>query len=1313
MSLSNRSLPKPENWQDFEHHAWLLFRAELQDHATEKNGRQGQAQHGVDVYGRRNRTHWVGVQCKQKMDEAVTETELRDEVEKAKLFSPKIKEYILVTTARRDAAIQKAAREITDELAGTDHGFSVSVWGWDQFQEHASLHSDVWEQIDPTYDPFSKRGLEQIAVKIDEVKDLVTSALPDAQNDLRPPSFDAQAENESSPRHTKITIFVEMIENGNLEIGRTGLADLKEADWGSATSSEKYRILIGLASAALKFGDDSEAHSLIERAYDICPDHRSSKRNLATSKLLQGEYDQARKLAGEAVHARPDDDIAAAVLVQARSFFPADDLLAGLSENVQGKSAVKAALCQAYRNRDDATWLTMAVEAYQSDQSDDQIRLNWAEAVLELEIQNNAKSAQGGISEFPSFQDLNSAAEELYQACVSRRSRFSLATIHNAGLALRLVDRNDEAKQVLEMGLALCSGEPSISLQLAIIAHEDRDFGRILELLDEDSEHPEVISLRTEATAHILSPSDALEAIDRSDATNWSEEHRLMLLSSELTSLSKMGDWNTAIKKCRQGLVENPDSLRFKIVLARVLRISGDVEAANSQLDEIVAGLPSDATMAERVEIATEYRQLGNHDQIVVLLEDQVSTQHDSEALRLLLSALISGQKHRRALNLFNVFPPELSSDEWYLRARSILAINSGAADIENHLNAYLRVEPNDLEMQISRLGLWQLQGRESEIGRKLRTFEKKIPEGNPLERMRLCHLAVQYGNRKWGVDTAYQELILNWDDPAIHLAYQGLILMYDDLEDAIPKAAEIQENCVFETRSSDGVRRARIEGTNAHNFEAERHAPTSEFAKACIGKTVGEKFVIATQYESIEFEVLWIKPRVLDLLHKSLEEFNKRFPTNSGMQRMTFDFQADNPLVDMERITKAAHDRDQSVLDNYAANALPFCFVAEALGKDVVDGWAGLPGVGIQPRVCIGSRDERNNAIKEIQSNAERGCVLDPITAALASDFHLWETISKVCGPVHVTQTTLEVFAKREIEAKNNIDRRSGITSWQDGRFTMIEITPEQNQIDFEVKKRQREDVLAHCKIATSVPRADLEGQDLEISEVLGSSARDSVLAAEGNGFLLLSEDQGLRQWASAALEVGSSWLQPVLLLAKDRGFVSIEDYTKFIVDCLNRDFTYVSMDSQTLLTQAKADGFSGQSTAKRMLEVVGGKNADLETNIGVAALFLDLVFRETKQEHLRNRYASLVLEAFCAPRRGKTIEVIKLLTAQVSIRVFNLIEHAFWWLVGRELGTPNFDQQVEEAKKSQLQRPVSLPHAIRFRVTEKIRLLGSCIPN
>lgn len=433
----------------------------------------------------------------------------------------------------------------------------------------------------------------------------------------------------------------------------------------------------------------------------------------------------------------------------------------------------------------------------------------------------------------------------------------------------------------------------------------------------------------------------------------------------------------------------------------------------------------------------------------------------------------------------------------------------------------------------------------------------------------------------------------------------------------------------------------------------------------------------------------------------------------NSGMQRMTFDFEAENPLEDMGRVTKAAHERDQSVLDKYAANALPFCFVANALGKDVIDGWAGLPGVGIQPRVCIGSRDERENATKEIQARTRNGCVLDPITAALISDFHLWDTISRVCGQVHVTQSTLEVFAKREIEAKNNVDRQTGMTSWRDGRLTFIEISPEQNKAAHEEKKRQREDVLAHCKIATAVPQTDLSGQNLKIAEMLGTAARDSVLAAEGNELLLLSEDQGLRQWAVGALEIGTSWLQPVLLLAKDRGLISIEDYTKFIADCLNREFTYVSMDSQTLLTQAKAEGFNGRGTVKRMLEVVGGKNADLETNLGVAATFLDLVFYETRQAHLRDRYASMVLEAFCGPRQDKAIEVIKALTAQVSLRVFSLIDHAFWWLVGRSVGTPNFRQLIEEAKKYQLVRPVAIPPALRFRATERVRLLGSCFPN
>ena len=1296
MSLSNRSLPKPENWQDLEFQTWLLFRAELNDPATEQNGRQGQTQHGVDVFGRRKGKNWVGVQCKQKMDEGVSEAELRAEVTKAKSFDPKISEFILVTTARRDAAIQKVAREITDELSETEHAFKVSVWGWDQFQEHASLHPDVWEKIDPTWDPFSKRGLDQVNLRLDKIDDRISSALPDTRNDLRTPDFVSRDHTQDSPFHTKVSVFVEMIENGDVDAGQAKLKTLKENDWKTANGTEKYRLLIGLASAALKLGSDAEAYSLIERAYDICPEHKSAKTNLATSKLLQRQYDQAIAISQEALLARPEDEGAAAVLIQARSFDHDSELQEGITDELLDHPAVKAALCQAARNRDDPNWTTLAIDAFHFDETDEQVRLNWAEAVLELEIRNNAQSAQGGISDFPVFADLESAAEILFQDCISKRSRFSFATIHNAGLMLRLVKRDDDAKRVLEMGLALRPDEHSILLQIAIIAHEARDFHQVMSLLDAKSQHSEALALRAEAMAHVLDPAKALEQLEAIDQTRWSEGNQLIMLSSEMTALLKMGDWATAFLKCNQAVERNPNSIRFKIMLAKVLRISGDPTRATSSLKAIVAGLPTDTVMAERVEIASEYRLLENHDGVAALLEQHVSTQHDSEALRLLVSALISSQKHRRALELYKTLPRELANKEWYLRARAILAINSGDSETEALLNSYLHVEPNDLEMQISRMGLWQLSDRSSEIRRKLRSFENNIPEGTPLERMRLCHFAVQYGNKTWGVESAYQELLGHWDDPAVHLAYQGLILMYDDLEDAVPKVTTIQENCVFETRSKDGVRRARIEATSAHNFDAERHVPGSEFAKACFGKKVGETFTISTQFEDLEFEVLWIKSSVLDLLHRSLEEFNQRFPLNSSMQRMTIDIDGENPLADMERITKAANDRDQAVLDNYAKNALPFSLVTKALGKDPIDGWAGLPGVGIQPRVCIGSLEERNAAIHSIQSKGANGCVLDPITAALASDFHLWKTISEVCGPIHVTQSTLEVFAKREIEAKNNIDRQIGMTSWKNGHLSFIEITPEQNGVLYEEKKRQREDILPHCRIASAVPKTDLVGQNLEISEMLGSAAMDSILAADGGNLLLISEDQGLRQWGGMALEVGVSWLQPVMLLAKESGLIAIKDYTKFIVDCLNRGFTYVSMDPHALFTQAMDNGCDKLSTVKRMLEVVGDKHADLENKLRVAANFLDLIMLETKSVHVRNRYASLVLDAFSASRPDKKLEVACALTRQVLRQGSSLVEHSLWWFVGRQIGTPQFEKTLAKVKAPQLNRPLALTSAI-----------------
>jgi len=64
-----KSIRKPENWQDFENLCKKLW-GEIWDCAEiKKNGRSGQNQQGVDVYGiPKFDTEYYGIQCKGKDD---------------------------------------------------------------------------------------------------------------------------------------------------------------------------------------------------------------------------------------------------------------------------------------------------------------------------------------------------------------------------------------------------------------------------------------------------------------------------------------------------------------------------------------------------------------------------------------------------------------------------------------------------------------------------------------------------------------------------------------------------------------------------------------------------------------------------------------------------------------------------------------------------------------------------------------------------------------------------------------------------------------------------------------------------------------------------------------------------------------------------------------------------------------------------------------------------------------------------------------------------------------------------------------------
>lgn len=139
-----QTLRKPANWQDFESLCLLLWREEWKSDDLKKNGRNGQAQKGVDICGHRNgEDSYSGIQCKCKPgNKPLTTGEIDEEIENAKAFKPALCRLVFATTADKDVDIEEYVR-IKDDENRRNGLFSIDIKSWQDIIDLLELHKAV------------------------------------------------------------------------------------------------------------------------------------------------------------------------------------------------------------------------------------------------------------------------------------------------------------------------------------------------------------------------------------------------------------------------------------------------------------------------------------------------------------------------------------------------------------------------------------------------------------------------------------------------------------------------------------------------------------------------------------------------------------------------------------------------------------------------------------------------------------------------------------------------------------------------------------------------------------------------------------------------------------------------------------------------------------------------------------------------------------------------------------------------------------------------------------------------------------------
>lgn len=1267
MSTASTRIPTPKDWQEFERQIEVLARHYLDDPKAKGNGRLGQRQNGVDVYGQRKKRHWVGFQCKEHFEKEVTEQELRDEVAKAEKFEPTLSEFVLVTTAPRDAKIQKIARKLTDERSD----FSVEVWGWEDVEKIVAQFPETQRAFDPDHSPRIEQEIrethaEQMAkmeVILAEVRSRNASGVTSASNSPKP---DIE-ENESTERHGQINLIQSMIDDGDILTAQSLLARFERTELSEASTSEHYRFCVAEANVAINQERFEQAGELLLKAASLHPEHKNAPSNRAIGFLLTGESQNAIAEAEKLLDADPENQKMAETLAQARWQLDWPEPLAGIPEALQNSAIMWGLRCTSARLSGDDDWRELAAQGHEAHPENKFLKRFAAEAKVDICTRTAPAFMAGERGASVNFDQIEEACAELVAQIEELRAiggEVPPALAHNTALACRLVGKYEQAQAILRDAINDHPDELELVEQVAMHDVQFGDASHAIALLENVDRG--IVSDLTLAAAKIRTGSleEAKTLLDLHKPPLGVEPAAMQFYSVNFEWFYRQRLFDEG-KSFFTDIAERiPTEVLPHLFLSKFERLTGFEKETASAVGAALELVSEETPFSVIKELAEEAFQVERFDVVVQLLKDRVANDHENDALTLCIAGAMNGDMHNTALGLLQRVPNSVSKERWYRRTWIALKSKIGDESTLSLLNEYLEDFPDDAEMRNARIGHWQTLGRIKDIRKDIKNTDFERLSGSPFSIMQFCRLATSYSDGSRSVPRAYELLLSNWDNVDCHAGYHGIFIANDKIAGIERAPDTVKTKSVFRVRTNgEDERWFRIEEQKPPVFGDQWLGPDDDLAKAFAGKSVGDRIEVDGAFGPISYEVLEIKSVFLDAFHRSINRFQERFPRSGVMLQLSVDTEADDPFADMKQMARRLAERDQELLSVYRDNPIPIVWLARLLGKDEIECSIGLPAqLGIPFRVCQGTHEERSLAFSVLKNNGGRGVIVDAVTAVMIRRLNIQEAVEAVCGPLKTTATTIERLTERYHEAQAMLGRSPGSFGYHEGQYFLTEVSEDDQRAALEVRKAEVEWARNNLEVVPSLPRTELDKDAKQMADMVGTRSIAPALAANGADLPLLADDFGIRLWSKAALEVEGLWLQPVLMAARDAGHISVVDYSEAIASIADAGFSYTSFDGPTLHHIIKKADYDVH-TVSGPLKVLLGTPADLENNLPIAMSVIVALKKEGAPQTAIFRLASEIARAATYPRWEEAPQILHFIAQPFGQLMREHLSNWYWW--------------------------------------------------
>ncbi len=1262
LGFDNTQIDPPKNWQDFEVLCRDVWAKVWKDKNTQMNGRSGQNQQGVDIYGRINGDgDWCGVQCKGKdsrYGSELTKEELQTEVNKAKSFSPKLKQYTIATTAKSDANIQKIARELSDQHAALGL-FSVHVESWDEICHRMQKYSDLIEVHYPgrglTFEGIRENSEKSLEVlhRIDGKLDQINYSMIQRRGQDSPMiSCSAIVKEEdydlkSIVVEREIDSYKELIDVSP----RSALVSyqrLKGKYWNSISDNMRFRIITNIGASHLELGEYSEAAECFIKANSFSTrDNTKAIRNHAYGFLLRGNFIAAKDIISEAIGMDSNDPENYVIYIASLAGIGGDIKFEDLvPEKHLDHTEVIFAIGNAYHECGNREKSFLYIErAYNIDS--DSVRFCAAYGTLLLE---NAVAGCSLTLDCYMHEDNIAKVKEaktMFDFVWSRiqktdsKNRYTWVAL-NLCISNYILKCNDELELLIKQlevgGCTEITFFRIAALYKLRMGHLDKSLLYLNNIQEGQSVDIDIfrvqiyIEMREFAVAF-----EKLRQIKVQDESIYSSDVRNL----RVNLIREISGVSSALDEARKNVDQFPEDTLSIANLASLYAASNEMDLAKSTASIASEKAAKFFDAHGAVSVADILYDLDLYDQAQVVYKRLLKNYHDSHILRRYILCLYQNDARYELLDLFDKIDDGSMHVDFYLFHMAAVQVKIGDYNKAlNYLSEYLAIHPDDLSVRLNWIYMKRLIGQHKDIVNFLdedkKFFSKKINDS-----IRYAIVLAQYGHTERGRKLLYGLLRLNQSDFDANIGYIQFMFMFKN--DRPLKHDKILENSAVTLEYDNGNTCVFIiEADNLDKIYPEELAVGNAIAKSLLGKKVGDTVEYSlNEYNKRKCKIACIEDKYSYVCRKVMQTVEESFPNNKLFGTIELTKEGENydfsPLFNM---IKKQHDKTRSITDIYIDELVPVSFVAYALRANPFEVWNTFSSDDSISIKCFGGSYEEITKSRNNLQNDFVGFMIDPLSLFFIHSLKVHDLIVKNFGKLGITQSTLD-FYRAYIE-KYKSDESTGSLRKHGDRFVYLDYTKDDLLQYANTYEVILDWTVENCVLIPAVTSKKPVEKLLDLKETIGDSFYDTLLAASGSGRVLLSEDLAYRCLAKQGLNIDSVWLQVVLLQMFFQKSISFSTYAKLIEDITLKNIKHVVFDSATLLQIVINNQWQLNDNILKVFSSFGGKDINILYSLIISLKFTTTILRYGEPIYDTRKFVYLVLNTLIKNNNENTGEII-----------------------------------------------------------------------